>query len=157
MEIKVKIEKGQELANLFRKYPQISLPNLRDAAMKSAFEIEGQAKDRAPVDTGRLRASIATSLGILNKGLSSVVSTNVSYAGYVHEGTKPHTPPYQAIKDWAKRKGIDKPYFVWKKIQKKGTKGTPFMRDGAEAAKNRIQRFYEVAIRNTMNTIARTA
>jgi HK97 gp10 family phage protein len=56
--------------------------------MKSAFEIERAAKILSPVDTGRLRASIATSLGVMNRGITSIVSTNVFYAIYVHEGTK---------------------------------------------------------------------
>ena len=45
---------------------------------------EGYAKDECPVDTGRLRDSIAHQL----EGYDSVViGTNVEYGIYVHEGT----------------------------------------------------------------------
>lgn len=87
-EIKITIENLDNLKRAFGAYPEIVGPLLRDASMKSAFEVERRAKILSPVDTGRLRASIATSLGIMNKGITSIVSTNVFYAIYVHEGTR---------------------------------------------------------------------
>lgn len=76
------------MASALAAYPSLVVPLLRDASTKSAFLVERYAKLVTPVDTGRLRGSIATSLGIKDKGLTSVVQTNVFYAIYVHEGTK---------------------------------------------------------------------
>lgn len=87
-DIKITIKNLDNLKSAFRSYPEIVAPLLRDASSKSAFEVERRAKILSPVDTGRLRASIATSLGIMNKGITSIVSTNVFYAIYVHEGTR---------------------------------------------------------------------
>ena len=86
--ISIKIENLDKLKKAFGSYPEIVAPLLRDASSKSAFEVERRAKILSPVDTGRLRSSIATSLGIMNKGITSIVSTNVFYAIYVHEGTR---------------------------------------------------------------------
>ena len=49
----------------------------------SAHNIEEQAKNNAPVDTGRLRASITADV----KGLEANIGTDVEYASYVHDGT----------------------------------------------------------------------
>ena len=87
-DIKITIKNLDNLKAAFGSYPEIVAPMLRDASSKSAFEVERRAKILSPVDTGRLRASIATSLGIVNKGITSIVSTNVFYAIYVHEGTR---------------------------------------------------------------------
>lgn len=88
MQISVKIENIDGIRAALRSFPERVKPFLRDASMKSAFMIERNAKILAPVDTGRLRSSIATSLGIADQGLSSIVQTNVNYAIFVHEGTK---------------------------------------------------------------------
>lgn len=65
------------------------LPKALDQALdraiaKAAFVIEGRSKAVTPVDTGRLRASIHT----VNSRLRAEIGTNVSYAIYVHEGTR---------------------------------------------------------------------
>lgn len=51
---------------------------------KAVLIIESQSKQLAPVDTGRLRASIHT----ISRRLSAEVGTNTNYAVFVHEGTK---------------------------------------------------------------------
>lgn len=51
---------------------------------KAAFIIEGKSKELAPVDTGRLRASIFTSLS----PLQATIGPYVNYAIYVHQGTR---------------------------------------------------------------------
>lgn len=87
MEITVEIPNLKQLRRAFSDYPEISGIYLREAGMESAFKIEREAKILSPVDTGRMRGSIGTSLGIADKGLTSIVQTNVNYAIYVHEGT----------------------------------------------------------------------
>jgi len=53
------------------------------AIRKSAFIVEGLAKRDAPVDTGRLRSSISSSIF----PLIATVQPTVNYAVFVHEGT----------------------------------------------------------------------
>lgn len=52
-----------------------------------AQEIVNIAKVLAPVDTGRLRASIVWTLGSTAAGLFAEVGTNVEYAAHVEFGT----------------------------------------------------------------------
>jgi len=88
MQITIRVDGLEDIKQAFSRFPDTVGPFLRTAATKSAFAVEGEAKKGTPVDTGRLRASIATSLGIASRGLGSVVQTNVYYAIYVHEGTR---------------------------------------------------------------------
>jgi len=80
-------ESFERVKEVFRQFPDKVAPFLRNAAQTAAFAIEREAKIISPVDTGRMRASIATSLGIVGN-IAAVVQTNVEYAIYVHEGTK---------------------------------------------------------------------
>lgn len=53
-----------------------------------AVRVESAAKARCPVDTGRLRSSITWRIEVDSKGVVAIVGTSVSYAIYVHEGTR---------------------------------------------------------------------
>lgn len=53
-----------------------------------AAKVETAAKARCPVDTGRLRSSITWRIEVDGNGLVAIVGTNVSYAVFVHEGTR---------------------------------------------------------------------
>lgn len=53
---------------------------------RAALEVQAGAKQRAPVDTGRLRNSIAVEISA--EGTSAQVGSNVEYAGYVEHGTR---------------------------------------------------------------------
>jgi HK97 gp10 family phage protein len=60
---------------------------------KTAFDIENDAKTKAPVDTGNLQNSIATQ--IEDGGLAAEVTASAHYAGYVEHGTSKMAPqPY---------------------------------------------------------------
>lgn len=74
----------KNIADAF-KNPEL-FKTVQDEIYKFAFNIERYAKQLTPVDSGRLRASIGTSLFIGQLG--AVVSTNTEYAVYVHDGTR---------------------------------------------------------------------
>lgn len=59
-------------------------------AKRVARLIEARAKVLAPVDTGRLRNSIKTTRKLTARGPTYQVGTNVEYAPYVENGTRPH-------------------------------------------------------------------
>jgi len=85
MEIQITVK--PTFAQLAKAFDSVDATNiLRDELYKIAFRIERNAKQLTPVDTGRLRASIATSMYI--GSLGAKVSTYVDYAVYVHEGTR---------------------------------------------------------------------
>lgn len=75
-------------ATAFKKYlkdaPDKVQKAIGNVVKKVAFLIEREGKIRSPVDTGRLRASIATDI----HPLTATVQTNTKYAVFVHEGTR---------------------------------------------------------------------
>jgi len=104
------------------------------------FQIEREAKDRAPVDTGRLRASITTDL-IEKRGIPMVkVGTNVEYAPYVEFGTDPHviTPDSKEALQWNDPE-TGEPVFA-KRVEHPGTDEQPFLLPAVDAVRSRINR-----------------
>jgi len=66
------------------------LPDIMDAIGATA---EGYAKQRCPVDTGRLRNSITHQ--VTDDGRTVLIGTNVEYAPYVEYGSSTRKPkPY---------------------------------------------------------------
>ncbi|MDQ5960160.1 MAG: hypothetical protein QG592_1242 [Pseudomonadota bacterium] len=73
----------------FNRFPEIAaaLPGQTKAVVrKAAFDVEGQAKNRVPVDTGALKSSILTE--IENGGLAAEVAPHENYALFVELGTR---------------------------------------------------------------------
>ena len=69
-------------------------------AQKAVFiigkRVEGEAKKLCPVNTGRLRSSIGTTVTTLNGLPAARVGTDVEYARQIHDGTGiygPHRTP----------------------------------------------------------------
>lgn len=135
---------------------------IRKGLLRSAAIAETQAKKNltpgsspyknAPFDTGLLRAHIGYSVEvqgvddfIARVGVESDVKNQDgvevdTYALYVHEGTRPHNAPMDAIRKWAERKsrgGSSFPWFaIWLKIAKEGTEPKPFLMDAIDATKS---------------------
>lgn len=96
---------------------------------RGAIFVQGAARRKAKVDTGRLRNSI----GVETSGhRERRVGPNVEHGPYVETGTKPHFPPPAALDGWAKRHGFSSGYQVAKKIAATGTQAQPYMRPAAE-------------------------
>ena len=74
---------GEVINNLTRLEDQYK-KGLKKAIATATLETESKAKQRAPVDTGRLRSSISSSFKGDDTGQ---VSVNVSYAPYMEFGT----------------------------------------------------------------------
>jgi len=157
IQIHVKFDGNIEgLKTALQNFPKTVAPYLRRASQTAAFEIERESKIKAPVDTGRLRASIATSLGVANMGITSIVQTNVNYAAAVHEGTKPHWPPIAQLEGWSKRHGIPA-FLVARAISRRGTKAQPFMKEAVDKNIGRISDIFHTEISSAMDAVARIA
>ena len=79
----VKVE-GAERIQEALKDPKLLKGPIADFLKKSALYVEGSAKEKAPVDTGRLRASISSKV----KATEAEIGTPVFYAPFVEFGTK---------------------------------------------------------------------
>ncbi|MCK5161770.1 MAG: HK97 gp10 family phage protein [Candidatus Aureabacteria bacterium] len=116
--------------NLFLSRSQLTDNSKRlisNVLLHSALKIESRAKQKCPVDTGFLRASIHSRLIAWNH--AQVGSSMAKYAAAVEFGTKPHRPPFAPIKRWAEHKGIpEAAYPILLKIQREGTPAQPFLR-----------------------------
>lgn len=86
--LKVNVTFDPKLERVEDAFKEVNLKKvLREITDEIAFGVERYAKQVTPVDTGRLRASIGVSSGLGHDYIRSLVSTNVNYARYVHEGT----------------------------------------------------------------------
>ncbi|MCK5160379.1 MAG: HK97 gp10 family phage protein [Candidatus Aureabacteria bacterium] len=119
------------------------------ALKASALIIERKAKQKCPVDTGFLRASIHSRLMDWNH--VRVGSTMAKYAAPVEFGTKPHRPPFAPIKRWAERHGIpEAAYPILLKIQREGTEAQPFLRPALLESEHLIAKLLIKAQREAM-------
>ena len=79
-----------------------------NAMRRATLLVQRSAKKKAPVDTGRLRASIVPEVRAQGNLVTGVVGSNVKYAAFVELGTVAHFVPGKYIGRWADRKGFFK-------------------------------------------------
>lgn len=110
---------------------------LMDGMKQATLVVLVDAKRLAPVDTGRLRASITPEVRRLSNEVQGVVGSNVTYAAAVENGSRPHWPPFRALEVWARRHGANEAE-VWWAIGLAGTKPHPYLRPAFEKNRQRI-------------------
>ncbi len=77
------------LDELIKRMGEAKVQRAAARRMKEAVQIvEREAKHRAPVDTGRLRASITNDVREMGSEIQGVVGSNVLYAPYQEFGTR---------------------------------------------------------------------
>lgn len=107
--------------------PELWQKRVEDLLRTMTLVVEREARIRAPVDTGRLRGSITSTV----QPLLATVTALVDYAAYVEFGTRPHWPPPGALAGWAGRHGIPE-FLVARAIALHGTRPQPFMQPAAD-------------------------
>lgn len=122
----IRIEGLDNLKGALQRFPD----ETRKAAMRGmrqgVLRVQRSAREKAPVDTGHLRRSIATSIRSMARGVLGIVGTAVKYAPFREFGTRPHFVPKEYIGLWAKRHG-----FGYTGLRVSG-RATPFLRPGLE-------------------------
>lgn len=116
-------------------------------------DIASEARQRTPVNTGVLRASIGTNVTTgtsLSEAIRGTVFTGAQapYAPYVEEGTQPHWAPIGPLKLWARRVlGNERAaYAVQRAIARRGTRGRHIFRDALAAVAPRAQGIFAQAM-----------
>lgn len=146
----IEIEGLKELQSNFKKNPEATRKYTNQAIKESVFTLLANARKLAPVDQGFLRGpAMVTSF----EDLKGTLSNTAPYAVYVHEGTRPHFPPIDAITPWANRHGIP-PFLLARSIARKGTKAQPFFRDSIEESQDAIDGFFMKALANIVKSLA---
>jgi HK97 gp10 family phage protein len=137
-DIKVRVEGGEQLVRLL-KDPEFVRGPLRNFLAKAGAVTELAMKEQAPVDTGRLRASIVPVLFATRV----TIGPTVNYAPFVEFGTRPHWPPQGALQPWARRHGFPVgplgDFLVRRAIALRGTKAQPFVGPGIRKALPQIR------------------
>ncbi|WNI15573.1 HK97 gp10 family phage protein [Actinacidiphila sp. ITFR-21] len=104
--------------------------DVRRAIVQTGVDVQNDARQRCPVDTGRLRSSIVHRTDGSGRVTGVVVGTNVSYAADVEYGTAPHVivPVNKKALYWP---GASHPV---SRVNHPGTRAQPFMRPALELA-----------------------
>ncbi len=123
MPVKITIKSKQTTDGLNDIAKDLQGQKFRRDMLRATLFVLRDSKKNAPVDTGRLRSSIQSSIRrktIFGRGVVGVVGSNVEYAPFMELGTK-HTkmPPIQALEGWARRHGMNT-FVVAQAILKRG-------------------------------------
>jgi len=99
------------------------------------------AKRFAPVDTGRLRASMTQTVSPVGfpRRVTGVVGTPVKYAPHQEYGTDHNRmPPVSALEGWARRHGLNAFVVAQGILQRGGLQGQFFMKRAADKNQAKI-------------------
>jgi hypothetical protein len=123
---------------------QPMLRGMRDATLL----VQRDARLNAPVDTGRLRASILPEIRTMHNEIQGVVGTPVTYAPPIEEGARAHWPPPGALEPWARRHGIPE-FLVRRSIGTFGISKMAYRKLGTKGF-----RMFERAVEENLDKIA---
>lgn len=151
MEIKGEVEGLDEA--LKKVSPELYAKPLRDFFKKAGIYVSDAAKQGAPVDTGRLRASLTYVVDEGEPPQQVAIGTNVEYAPYMEFGTGTmsdgpdgakgrHWPPGDALDVWASRHGYESGSQVARIIgMRGGLEPRRYLRNAFEQAREAINGF----------------
>ncbi len=71
---------------------------------RATLVVTRSARKNAPIDRGPLRASIVPQVVTRDRTVQGVVGSNLVYAPFQELGTRPFTPPWKPLFEWALRK-----------------------------------------------------
>lgn len=122
--VEIQLNNFKKVQDIASKYPAIAEKHVNKGIAKIFVRILGGVTKNAPFGvTGHLRDNWETNIG----GFQGTLRSKQAYGGSVEYGTRPHKVSGEALKDWAKRRGLN-PFAVAKSIAKKGTKANPFLK-----------------------------
>jgi HK97 gp10 family phage protein len=125
---------------------QLTGTMMLQAIRDCALIVLASAKQKAPVDTGRLRASITPEVRPHRDAVRGIVGSNVEYAPWQEFGTRPHWPPPGALERWARRHGMTESTIRFI-IGTRGTKPHPYLIPAIEDNARKIYDIISTAIR----------
>lgn len=122
-----------------------------DGMRRATLLVQRDARRLAPVDTGRLRASITPEIRQRGTTIQGVVGTNVVYAAAVELGSRPHYPPIAALQTWARRHGMNA-FVLQRAIGRRGTKARRYFQQAFEQNRSRIVELLDDAVVRIVST-----
>lgn len=148
--IEVKINGLEKLSALSKDFPVVAEKRIGIAIRRSLERLYREIGFEAPKDTGHMARTWTRVLG----RFQGTLKAGTNYAVYVHEGTRPHFPPTEALKDWSRRHGIPA-FLVARKISQKGTKANPFVTRALKNARAGIASEFSKALDDIVDTVTK--
>ena len=121
---------------------------------KAANLVLRDAKKFAPVDTGRLRASIVSQVRSVNfpRRVEGVVSSNVEYAPHMEYGTEHNKmPPISALQGWARRHGANAFLVARAILRRGGLKGRFYFKRAIDKNRAAIDKVFQKHVERSIN------
>ena len=145
MDVTIQVTGWDELIKKTNDPDLIGQP-MHDFFEKSTLTIQNEVKILTPVDTGRLRASITATVDASPVPLWGEVTTALQphYGPDVEYGTIAHYPPIAALRNWAKRHGMN-PHALQMAIGRRGTRAHYMFKLGIQNSMDAIQGFIQEA------------
>jgi len=124
-------------------HPYLIAAPLKEYLFRATTLIRDEGRAEAPEDLGKMRRShvaLVDPQPVPRWGRMEVKATSkgAPYPLFVHEGTRPHFPPIDAIAPWANRHGIP-PFALAMSIAQKGTKANPWLERTIEKLRPHLQ------------------
>jgi len=129
--------------------PMLIKRPMRAFLRRSVIAVEGKAKENAPVDVGRFRASITHKVDGFS---SAIVGSNVSYAPLLEFGSRPmeEFPNVDNLTVWARRKGLRNPesagFLIARHLRRFGRAGRFIFRKALDDSKEAIAKNLGIAL-----------
>ena len=157
-EVSIRVEGFEQLVASLRDKGLLGEP-MRRGLTGAAFFIESEAKKRAPVDRGLLRAGITNEVDTAPIPQWARIGTEVAYGPFMEFGTgrnsdgpspkSSHSPPGAALAGWGARHGGASGFAIAAAIRKRGgLKPRRFLRGAIEGNNDRIVAIIAGAFRN---------
>lgn len=137
---------GDARKDVERKMKELMGAPMVQTVRNATLLIQRSSRINAPVDTGRLRASITPSVVSGVNEIQGIVGSNVKYAPYMELGTRPHWPPIAALETWARSHGTSA-FLVARAIARHGTKARRYLQRAFEENAGRVKVMVEQTIK----------
>ena len=137
------VEPNETLRRNLRKGYLIDGP-LREYLSNTSDLVASTARRDAPRDLGKLAKSHTWTVDPAEPPTWGRVDVNAvgpkgaPYPLFVHEGTRPHFPPVDAITPWAERHGIP-PFALALAIARHGTRANPWLQRTVDSLRSRLR------------------
>lgn len=104
-ELDARVSGLDEFEAKIRQMEQDMVGQPMQAAMgRATLVVTRSARKAAPIDRGPLRASIVPQVVTRDRTVQGIVGSNLLYAPFQELGTRPFTPPWRPLFEWAMRK-----------------------------------------------------
>lgn len=145
----IRLQGFKELRAALKQFPEAAKRGARRGLTKGALRVQRSAREAAPVDTGRLRSSIAYRIESPVGGVRAIIGTAVKYGRYREFPTRPHFVPARYIGRWAQLHGLGRRgVFV-------SGRATPFLIPAAEANKTAVVNDVKAEVRAEIERLGR--